>query len=270
MLHDELKLHLQLRGLKPHTVGEYLRTLQSWFERDLQPTKTQVASWIYEPESQSLRRHRYLAINALCRMLVEEEELAQNPCTKIPMPKEHSKPQPALADEALKKLLATCEKDFLGIRDKAVLLVLASTGCRRSELSALLLADISVDSSQLIIRNGKNNTWRVAYLDVEAKKALLRYMRMRNSTVPELFVSQQLKAMTSRAIKQMIERRAKAANVEATAHMFRRRMATKWLLGGGSAIGLMNAAGWTTVSMPARYTAVAAQEIAQREFERMQ
>lgn len=260
MLRESLKLDLQMRDFKPKTIEDYLRHLKTLPERF---DKLHVARWIQEASSPSTRRHRYLAINALCRMLVEEDELESNPCERIPMPKEHTKPQPAVSAAELAQLIASCGNNATGVRDRAVILMLNSTGCRRSELAAIKVDDVNLDNSQVLIRNGKNNTWRVAYIDAPAKKAVLRYLRLKKPT-GLLF------NMSSSAIEQMFQRKNEELGMRVTAHMFRRKFSIDWLMAGGSQVGLMNAAGWTNPTMPARYTQLAAQEIAQREWERMQ
>lgn len=267
MILQSLRLDLELRGYKASTIREYERTLSALVtdgNLSLPLNRLAVAHWIQEARTPSTRRHRYLAINALCRMLVEEQELEVNPCSKIPMPKEHVKPQPILSEVDLKKLLASCDSSYFGVRDKAVMQILACTGCRMNELVSLTVDDINLETAQMMIRQGKNNTWRVAYLDAPAKKALLRYLRVRKPKNETLF------GMSKAAVKQMLDKRSATVGVHVTAHQFRRRFASQWLLNGGSQIGLMNVAGWTSVAMPARYTALAAQEIARREWERMQ
>jgi integrase len=57
--------------------------------------------------------------------------------------------------------------------------------------------------------------------------------------------------------------------VHVTSHQFRRRLAAKWLINGGSEVGLRAAAGWTSGAMAARYAAMAAEQIAKVEHARI-
>ena len=54
-------------------------------------------------------------------------------------------------------------------------------------------------------------------------------------------------------VSQMLARRGKIAGVDVRAHAFRRRLASQWLLLGGSKSGLMSNCGWTTTEMVRRY-----------------
>src|SRR5437016_3252100 len=110
MLLDALSLDLRMRGYRPATCREYVRLLKPLEASDglsLSLTRAAVAGWIHDASTDSQKRWRYLAINALCRMMTEEGELAENPCARIRMPQEKAKPQPILRDHELHKLLAT-------------------------------------------------------------------------------------------------------------------------------------------------------------------
>lgn len=258
---EALRLDLASREFKPATIKDYLSYLKDLPEG---LDRRSVQAWIQQGSTLSTRRHRYLAINALCRMLVADKELESNPCESISMPKEPEKPQLIAEDDHIAKLLATCGNNFMGIRDRAVIEMLRSLGCRRSELAGVLVGDVNLEAGQVLIRDGKNNTFRVAYLDLAAKKAVLRYLRVRRTAKPTLF------GMSSNAIKCMVRKRRKEAGVPLTSHSFRRKMATDWLDAGGSQVGLMDAAGWRSITMPVRYTKAAAQKIAEAEFRKIQ
>ena len=132
-----LRGDLERRGLLASTAKEYcrqLRPLLGSVEDVTNMTRTAIVEWINERDTASKRRFRWLAVKALFRMLVDEELLNANPCTGVKMPQEQSRPQPYLSDADYNALLASCDASLEGRRDKALLTVLNSTGCRRSEL----------------------------------------------------------------------------------------------------------------------------------------
>jgi integrase/recombinase XerD len=64
--------------------------------------------------------------------------------------------------------------------------------------------------------------------------------------------------------------RAKEARVVGFhAHRLRHTAAVRWLRAGGSEVGLMAQAGWTSNSMIGRYTKTASEQLAAEEFDRL-
>ena len=67
----------------------------------------------------------------------------------------------------------------------------------------------------------------------------------------------------------MIDRRAKAAGVRVTAHMFRRSLAERWLAAGGSESLLRYHAGWESHLMVRRYVRSNGERLAIDEHRRL-
>jgi len=271
LLHHDLTA----RGYAAHTVHEYCRfngQLLEWLDIPVECLdRARVLEWVGLGPTPSNRRWRWLAVKALSRLLVDEGILAEDVARRVPMPKQPQAPQPVLSDDALDALLATCSsRSAADVRDRALLLTLASTGARRSELAALDVADVNLDQGVVMIRRGKGGKGRVSFLDQAATRAVLSWLRVRGeAATPGLWVNSRGARLTSDGVRQMIERRAARAGVKASAHMFRRRLAATWLRNGGSQVGLMAAAGWTSTAMPARYCAAVASELAQVEHRRV-
>lgn len=274
-----LRADLASRGLLPGTVNEYCRQLLPLLSScpDVTSlTRTDVVSWINERDTASKRRFRWLAIKALFRMLIAEELATVNPCAEVRMPKEQTRPQPYISDATYNLLLSSCAKGFEGSRDRAIITVLNSTGCRRGELVALNIGDIDLNKGTVLIRTSKAGVGRYAYLDSASTKALLLWLRQRSHTHPAglssqaaLWVAHNGERLGADGVRLMLQRKGKALGVAVSAHQFRRRLAVNWHLSGGSQLGLMTAAGWSSPTMPGRYAAQAASEIAQAEHKRL-
>jgi len=269
-----LKIDLERRGYAPSTTKQYLRIVKLFLE-SLDDPETLVEEdfrrWFHLGSTPSLKRWRWLALKQLARLLIEEGALAGDPFRGIPMPKEAVRPQPTLSDTDFAALVATCGNDFAGKRDRAILLVLDATGCRRAELADLKVADINLDTATVLIRRGKGGMGRNAFLHDDALRAVASWQRVRARSAQStaLWTTSEGRKLTSDGIRQMIERRSQRAGVAASSHQFRRRYAVTWLLNGGSEVGLMSTAGWTTPAMPARYVAAATSVIAQAEHVRV-
>ncbi len=269
-----LRLDLRDRGISDNTSREYqrlVRPLLAQIDSYSGLDRATVADWVHEARSDSSKRHRWLAVKALCRMLVGEDLLSSDPCVKLPMPKDVAPPQPILSEDAYTALLATCDRSYLGRRDRAILTMLGSTGARRTELASLRLEDVDLDAGSIAIVKGEGGRSRRSWLDPTAIKACASWLAARQAhSEPRLWLGTTGKPMTPDALKQMVARRAEAAGVgRVTPHMFRRRLASRWLLEGGSESALMTTAGWTSPTMPARYAAGALEQIAQREHARI-
>lgn len=276
---DLLKNDLQRRGLLPPTAAEYCRQLRPLLRDRVDVTtltRPEIVAWINERDTQSKRRFRWLAVKALFRMLVEDELVDSNPCEGVKMPKEQARPQPYVSDEDYERLLATCDGSFVGRRDRAIMTVLNSTGCRRSELVALRIADVDLNGRTVLIRRSKTGVGRLAYLDESSTKALLQWLRQRtihqgDALAPSapVWTTQRGSALGADAVRLMLHRRGRPLGIQVSPHQFRRRLAVNWHLMGGSPLGLMTAAGWSSPTMPARYAAQAAAEIAREEHRRL-
>jgi integrase len=268
-----LRHDLTARGYALSTISEYVRydaAFLDWLPVPVEEIdRLHVREFIADGPSPSQRRWRWLALKTLTRMLTGEGIISPDPMLGIRTPKLPECAQSILSDADLAALVATCGgRSQLAIRDRAVLLTLASTGARRAELTGLDLADVDLSQGTALIRNGKGGKTRVTFLDTPATRALMSWVRVRGDAPGPLWLGQRGR-LTSDGIRQLIERRAKQAGVRATAHMFRRRLAATWLRNGGSQVGLMSAAGWTSPQMPARYVRAQAAEIAQAEHRRL-
>src|SRR4051812_30589672 len=76
-------------------------------------------------------------------------------------------------------------------RDLAIVLVLRHTGIRVSELSALMLGDVEASERKgtLTVRSGKGSKFRVLPLNVDARRAIPAYLKVRPTvSTDRLFV----------------------------------------------------------------------------------
>lgn len=108
-----------------------------------------------------------------------EEEIRRNPMTKIDRIKIEKNKKEALTELEIEKLRAAAE----GEREKMIIEVLLSTGCRVSELVQIMTSEIDGDR---IIVNGKGEKERYVYLNARAKFAMERYLEQRKDTNPYL------------------------------------------------------------------------------------
>ena len=234
-------------------------------------------SYVYhrEGDSKYAARNAATALKALGRHLADLYE-EPDPFKKLVVPKTPPPIKvPAATDEDLEKLLATCDDSWTGQRDRAIILTLASTGMRRGEVANIAPEDIDLVSETLHIPKTKTKTPRIVHLPEPLIKALLQWKRV--NPVPTLQWPGATgqggttgKANTPSGIGAMLKRREKQAlGHHLGAHAWRRRYAGNWIRNGGTEVGLMAYAGWSSTEMIARYTKSVAQENAINEAKRL-
>ena len=118
-----------------------------------------------------------VAIRQLCRFLVKEKILKEDPVADIDMPKAHKKLPEFLDVDEVERLLAQPDLTIpRGIRDKAMLEVLYATGLRVSELVLLPSEGIDLERGFILVR-GKGNKERVIPMGAVAGEAVATYLR---------------------------------------------------------------------------------------------
>jgi len=143
-------LSLRAEGKKPKTIRTYTEAAiwlaqrtepepQSWAQVTRKHVRQHMA-WLAENKSPAYASNQYRALQAWFRWLADEEEIP-NPMAGMTPPAVPQKLIPVLADDELPRLLATCSsKQFSDIRDRAIILLFASSGARLAEVAACVSA----------------------------------------------------------------------------------------------------------------------------------
>ncbi len=170
------------------------------------------------------------AIKSFYFYLFENRVISANPAQSLngpPVPKRSSAP---LSERDVTTLLAAaCEPTPKGLRDRAILELLYATGLRATELVALPLAAVDLESGS--IRVGEGEESRTLSLPPRALEALRTYLKARPRTADcgqdRVFVNVRGRPLTRQGIwlilKQYVKRAGIAADV--TPHSLRRAFA---------------------------------------------
>ncbi len=120
---------------------------------------------------------RLAAVRGLFKWLCRENWLSADPAAHLEMPKEeHRLPSDTLSESEVGTILAAPDVgDLLGVRDRAMLELLYSTGIRRTELARLQLRDLHRERKTLHVA-GKGNKERIVPVGVRALAWLERYL----------------------------------------------------------------------------------------------
>jgi len=150
---------------------------------------------------------------------------------------------PAIPDlEDLEKVMqATYESPLPSpIKERNIALVemLASTGCRVSELARLRIGDLNLKKREFVVRQGKGRKDRKVFFSPTAVNACLQYWRARKDAAPTSPVfarhddgaGKVLRSLSTRSMENIITSLAKIAGVkDFTPHKFRHLFATRLL-----------------------------------------
>lgn len=232
--------------------------------------------WIIETRSAATALNKHKALQQFFKwLMLDEQEIEQSPMLRVRQPKTPKRLIPIIRDEDTKKILQTCQgKEFIQLRDEAIIRLLYNTGARLSEVANLRLddVDLSLDTVRYHGKGAKNRRVRIG---PKTARAISRYLRARSSHrgfgLSELWLAVRgAQPLHANGIKLMLKRRGLRAGLDNVhAHRWRHTYAHEWKLAGGDTGDLMLLLGWTSEDMPRHYGASAAAERAQQVQARM-
>jgi len=195
-----------------------------------------------EPLSFATQQQRLLPLRAFFKWLSRENHILGNPASELELPRVHRKlPAHILSREDVEAVIAqTFIHGELGVRDRAILETLYSTGIRRSELAQLKLYDLDLKNGSLLVREGKGKKDRYVPLGARAITALKAYIE---DVRPELvmgaddghvFVHEFGEPFEKGRLSDLVKRYLLAAGIDkpGSCHLFRHAMATQMLENG--------------------------------------
>ena len=195
-----------------------------------------------KPLSVRAQHTRLVAVRAYFKWLARKNHILYNPTADIDMPKiGQPLPKAVLTISETEKVLSIPNiKDPLGLRDRAILEVLYSTGIRRMELIRLGIYDLDRERGTLMIRKGKGNKNRVVPIGDRAVRWIEKYLeeaRPQFAWEPDehfLFLGESGEMMTANRLTQMVRNVINEADLgkKGSCHLFRHTMATLMLENG--------------------------------------
>lgn len=233
------------RHLSANTVNNRYRCLQSFF------------SWMVKTDELDAGRHPMLALEA--------PETIENPVDVLDLTQ-------------MKALIATCgtgrRRDFIDVRDEAILRLFFEAGSRRGEIALAYLDDLNQDLRILRIDGVrvKTNVGRDVPFGDKTALAVNRYVIMRakhkHAARPELWLATK-GPLTRGGVYQMIVRRGKIAGFKVYPHQLRHTFANEFLDNGGEEADLKRLGGWSSDRMVRRYSQARADTRARNAHSRL-
>jgi integrase/recombinase XerD len=219
-----------------------------------------------QPLSFRYQHGRLIPVRAFFKWLSRQRHILANPASELDLPKlERRLPRHVLTISEVEQVMAGADPATPhGLRDRAILEVLYSTGIRRTELVNLALYDIDAERGTLMVRQGKGKKDRMIPIGDRALAWLDKYLiEVRPTLAPApdpgvLFLTAQGEAFTPNRLTQLARDYVAAANLgkAGACHLFRHTMATLMLENGADIRFIQQMLGHAELSTTEIYTQV--------------
>ena len=129
---------------------------------------------------------RLSSVRAFYKFLLKRGLVDRNPAHLVVAPKREKNLPIFVREDQMDRLLDGnyFPEDFVGVRDRLILLAFYSTGMRLSELTGLALDDVDCKQSQVRV-TGKRNKQRVIPFGAEMMSSIHSYLAMRHAMLME-------------------------------------------------------------------------------------
>ncbi len=276
--------HLRLKKYSPATIDNYsdqLKRFGEWLEHksiyDLRKLSQQdirdyQAAVKQQPISRETQALRLRAVKRLFNHLVEQTIILLDPTEGIQEISRREKlPRPILSQKEIDKLLATPNTSLpQGIRDRALIEVLYSTGIRVGELEKVTIHHVDLQTQTLQVRHAKGGRPRTVPLGKTATKWLKEYLTQvrprlakRRPFERHLFLVQGGRPLLQTQIRSLLLQYRKQASIKKsiTPHILRHTCATHLLQQGADIRVIQQLLGHISLKSTTIYTRVAPIEV---------
>jgi len=223
------------------------------------------------PLSFRSQRGRLGSVQAYFKYLSRENHILYNPASELILPRAEKRlPRFVLSSSEVEQILnQTNVRDVCGIRDRAILEVLYSSGIRRMEVINISIYDVDVERGTLFVHQGKGKKDRVVPLGERAISWLEKYLsesRPKLAIEPDdgtLFLASHGEGLTLNRLSRLVRSYIDAAEVKkpGACHLFRHSMATLMLENGADIRFIQEILGHANVSTTQIYTHIAIQKL---------
>lgn len=204
------------------------------------------------------------------KWLARENHILYNPASEIDLPRVGKRlPRVILSVPEVEAILAQADVDNpAGVRDRALLELLYSTGLRRMEAARLAVYDLDFSRRLVMVREGKGRRDRIIPIGARALAWLDKYIlesRPQLLTVEHeaLFVTDYGEPVSPEFVADRVRRfmRFAGVNKPGATHLLRHAMATHMLEGGADIRFLQAMLGHTSLETTEIYTHVAIEKL---------
>jgi len=231
--YDLLKMFLvskQVEGCSEKTINYYQTVMTAFLDKINVPvTEAQTNHIRYylagremnDKVSKATQNNERRVLSSFFGWLMQEEFISKNPILKVKTIKMEKRKKKAFSEIEVEKIRNAC----MTKRERCIIEILLSTGCRVGGLAGMKLSNIKGDSVTVFEKGKKERT---VWLNAKAKVALEEYMAERKDNLDYVVISTRgLKPLTESGIELIVKNIGIRAGVtNCHPHRFRRSFAT--------------------------------------------
>lgn len=224
-----------------------------------------------DPLSFRSQYNRIVAIRTWFKWLARQNHILTNPASDLELPRlEKRLPKAILSEREAETVLSQPDTtDALGLRDRAILETLYSTGIRRMELINLKLQDIDSERGTLVVRQGKGKKDRMIPIGERAVLWIEKYAADARSEFAcgrdegTLFLSRYGEAMSPNNLTALARGYIEQSRIgkQGACHLFRHTMATLMLERGADIRFIQAMLGHVSLNTTEMYTQVSIKKL---------
>lgn len=276
-IYKEFLYDLEIKNYSPRTIKGYKNNNKAFLnylnnEFDIEEideiTPKHIKSYLMNLKSKG-RTELYIntihkCLRSFFRFMVEEGYIAEkrNPILSVKFMREPKVIIKTFNDTEVKRMINVYDtKNYLGIRNKLIIMFLVDLGIRNLELCSLTHFDIT---NTVIRVHGKGNKERHLYISPVLKKHMIKYERMKHEYFKDkamidnnYFLSQNGKVLTIGAVEIIVKKAGEKAKVRdsirCSPHTIRHYYAQKQLRLGLDVYSLSRLLGHESTVITTRY-----------------
>ncbi|MGI6393900.1 MAG: site-specific tyrosine recombinase/integron integrase [bacterium] len=234
-------------------------------ELDKEDLKDYLGAIYSEVKASSLKR-KIAAIRQFYAFLKKREIIEENPALTLSGPKISSILPGALSREEMLKIIEfPYKKDLMGLRNRAIIELLYSSGIRVGELVSLKFKNLNLRNKTVNVL-GKGKKERLIPVTHQATESIENYLLMKKGGKEGesiIFCNLKGKGLTERGVQYIIDRIAIEAGIfrNVTPHMLRHSFATHFLENGMNLRYLQHLLGHSNLSTTEIYTHLSIEQL---------
>jgi len=215
------------------------------------------------------QNYHVIALRAFLKYLAKNDIVTLSP-EKIDLQKIPERTVEYLTRDELERLFHAIKTDtMMGLRDRAIIETLYSTGLRVSELRSLDRKQVDLKRREFMVR-GKGRKPRIVFLSKRATNHIEAYLNARDDNFEPVFISHgrtkkaeditlgERKRLTTVSIENIVRKYALKAGIikKVTPHILRHSFATELLLNGADIRSVQEMLGHASITTTQIYTHV--------------
>lgn len=209
------------RGYSPQTIVTYQEPLKDfecfflkldtglqWSTVDADIVRRWIALQMQSGCSGRTMAKKLSALRSMFRYLLRMGRIKDNPVSLVKNPKIVKKLPAFIKESEVNRLFdeVIFTDDFIGLRDRTILLTFCHTGIRVSELLGLNVEDVHLATRELKVI-GKRSKQRIVPFGLELSEGIEAYLKMRATLHPSesaLFLNGHAKRMSYEAVRKVV------------------------------------------------------------------